>query len=258
MNVESLPLTIDDFFIKINGEWVKALVNGGGGASAIEDLTDVEVDAQTLADGQVLKWDATEEKWVNEDESGGSQAIELTKAQYDALPSADKNDPNKVYYVTDYPTPTGIDLDDIDDVDITTPTNGEVLKYDAVNDKWINAEESGGSSGTWSVKTLTFTANPTSVYDHNGIYEIHFGEKIFEKTSISGCTTDTVMVFQSMDYSIGSTGYAWWHEMHDFDCMYIAGSYAYERLHIYFTVYSLGQVSTNDTFTFTVKMLCCD
>lgn len=30
------------------------------------------------------------------------------------------------------------------DVDLTSPTDGQVLKYDANNDEWINANESGG------------------------------------------------------------------------------------------------------------------
>ena len=36
---------------------------GGSGASALEDLTDVDVDSP--ADGDLLKWDDTEQKWVN-------------------------------------------------------------------------------------------------------------------------------------------------------------------------------------------------
>ena len=120
------------------------VLSASAAPSDIEDLSDVNVDEETLTDGQVLKWDDTEEEWVNADESGGSQAIELTKAQYDALPSTEKNDPNKVYYVKDYPTPSGIDLDDIDDVDITTPTDGQVLKYDAANSKWVNGADEGG------------------------------------------------------------------------------------------------------------------
>lgn len=120
------------------------VLSASAAPSDIEDLSDVNVDSQTLTDGQVLKWDDTEGEWVNADESGGSQAIEITKAQYDALPSTEKNDPNKVYYVKDYPTPSGIDLDDIDDVDITTPTDGQVLKYDAANSKWVNGADEGG------------------------------------------------------------------------------------------------------------------
>lgn len=43
---------------------------GSGGASAISDLTDV--DLTNLSDGQILKYDATNQVWVNDDESGGS------------------------------------------------------------------------------------------------------------------------------------------------------------------------------------------
>lgn len=42
---------------------------GGGGASALTDLTDV--DLSNLSDGQIIKYDATNQKWVNDDESGG-------------------------------------------------------------------------------------------------------------------------------------------------------------------------------------------
>ena len=36
---------------------------GSGGASSMEDLSDVEL--TNLANGQILKWDSTESKWVN-------------------------------------------------------------------------------------------------------------------------------------------------------------------------------------------------
>ena len=35
-------------------------------------------------------------------------------------------------------------LDDLTDVDLTTPSNGQVLKYDSVSSKWINATGGGG------------------------------------------------------------------------------------------------------------------
>lgn len=40
-------------------------VGSGSGASSVSDLTDVEL--TDLADGQILKWDATAQKWVNAD-----------------------------------------------------------------------------------------------------------------------------------------------------------------------------------------------
>lgn len=46
---------------------------GSGGASAISDLADVEL--ANLADGQILKYDATNQKWVNNNESGGTTVI---------------------------------------------------------------------------------------------------------------------------------------------------------------------------------------
>lgn len=39
--------------------------------NAVADMTDVEIDEQTLADGNVLKWNATSEKWENGTGGGG-------------------------------------------------------------------------------------------------------------------------------------------------------------------------------------------
>lgn len=61
--------------IKIIG--VKYGSGGGSGASSVSELTDVELN--NLSDGQILKYDATNEKWVNADGSGGGSgsAIEI-------------------------------------------------------------------------------------------------------------------------------------------------------------------------------------
>ena len=56
----------------------KELGSGGGGSSALEDLTDVEL--TDPADGNVLKYDATLEKWVNESGGGGGGDAELEEA----------------------------------------------------------------------------------------------------------------------------------------------------------------------------------
>lgn len=161
LEVESTPLTIDDIYIKVNGAWIKT--NQTGGASSIEELTDVSV--SSLSNGQILKYNSTTEKWENAADTGGADAVEITWSAYQALTAEQKADPTKVYYVTDYPTPSGIDLDDIDDVDLSSPVDGQVLKYDGTNQKWINANESGGggvpslSDWKWQIlyKTIQIT-----------------------------------------------------------------------------------------------------
>ena len=47
--------------------------SGAGGASAVEDLTDVSL--SNLANGQVLKWNSTTQKWENANESGGGSSL---------------------------------------------------------------------------------------------------------------------------------------------------------------------------------------
>lgn len=54
---------IDGSTILIDENGVIRSVGGGGGASALSQLTDVVLNS--LQDGQVIFWDNTNEKWVN-------------------------------------------------------------------------------------------------------------------------------------------------------------------------------------------------
>ena len=101
--------------------------------------------------------------------TGDLTAVELTKAQYDALTPAQKEDTTKLYMVTDYSPGGGGggsgDLEDLGDVNITSPTNGQVLAYDSTSQKWINAAGGGGGSSAQKVdmfdgaSTITPTAS---------------------------------------------------------------------------------------------------
>ena len=71
--------------------------NGGGGASALEDLTDVVI--TTPSNDQAIVYDSTNFKWINKD-VGNTKYRELTQSQYDALSSAEKNN-GTVYFITD-------------------------------------------------------------------------------------------------------------------------------------------------------------
>lgn len=137
---------------------------------ALADLTDVAISSET--NGQILKYNASAGKWVNSDESAGGHVIEnstgtdmtersnlqfkgaaqvsddstndRTVVDVPIMPSSDMSE-----IISPLPTPAEPDdLDDLGDVTITTPTNGQVLKYDSESSKWVNANESGGGGGT--------------------------------------------------------------------------------------------------------------
>ena len=78
--------------------------NGGGGSSTFAGLTDVDIDAQTLTNGQVPKYNSQTGKWENANESGGGSST----------------------------------LGGLTDVNIATPSDGQFLVYDGTNNKWIN------------------------------------------------------------------------------------------------------------------------
>lgn len=57
-------------------------------------------------------------------------------------------------------------LDDLTNVDITSPTNGQVLKYDSANQEWVNANESGGGGGSTVTITPTLSTG-TKIADYS-------------------------------------------------------------------------------------------
>lgn len=85
---------IDNETIKIENGVIRSL---GGKVSTLIDVQLVD-----LADGQILKYDATEEKWVNAEVS--------TK------------------------------ISELEDVDLTGLDDGDILKWDETEEKWVPAE----------------------------------------------------------------------------------------------------------------------
>lgn len=108
------------YMLNTAGQWVE--IKEGGGASALSDLTDVDISG-SVQGGKVLKYNAVEEKWGPGDDSGNVQSdwnendptsgafilnkpsipnapIELTQAEYDALTPAEKMS-DTPYLITD-------------------------------------------------------------------------------------------------------------------------------------------------------------
>ena len=89
--------------VNVDGTDVDLYAPTGGGSSTLSGLTDVTITSAT--DGQVLKYDSVNSKWINANESGGGSST----------------------------------LSGLTDVTITTPTDGQMLSYDNANSKWVNA-----------------------------------------------------------------------------------------------------------------------
>lgn len=102
-------------YIKINNKWQEISI--GGGATSLENLTDVNITTPT--DGQGLVYNNTTQKWENGNVSSASS------------------------------------IDTLTDVDLTNLSNGQILKYNSTTQKWENANESGGGGGGTSNFTET-------------------------------------------------------------------------------------------------------
>lgn len=87
----------------------------------------------------------------------------------------------------------------LDDVLVTTPSNGQVLKYNVTEHKWENANESGGGgSATYMSQTLsagstsvTFTGVPTT---GNLALDIYTSKAGLDYTSLDDSTAGTLIV----------------------------------------------------------------
>lgn len=105
---------------------------GSSSASALTDLTDVNVSSPS--DGQVLKYDSTTQKWKNENESGGGSVNDVTL------------DGNSVVNGQGTAVLTTPNVNDLKDTNISSPSSGQTLQYNATSQKWENATPASGGN----------------------------------------------------------------------------------------------------------------
>ena len=99
-------------------------------AQSINALNDVEINSETLATNQVIKWNGT--SWVNGTGGGGT-------------------------------TING--LNDVGDVTITSVADNQILRYDSGTAQWRNETFSGISLTDLSVTTATASSTPSLTYN---------------------------------------------------------------------------------------------
>ena len=92
-----------DFTDPDNPKIVNGEVSTVGG---LNDLNDVTIDDSTLAEGQELVYNDTDDVFENK-----TTRVELTQAEYDALVSGGTVLPNVDYYITDAPSMQGTSAD---------------------------------------------------------------------------------------------------------------------------------------------------
>lgn len=124
------------------------------------------------------------------------------------------------------------DLTDLTDVDIDTPSDGDVLTYDSNDDKWINAAPQGHFTTTELLSTTTTVSSGSAIQLEDSInnYDIividfassvyyDWREHIFLLTSIINLNTDyTRMSLRTSSETIGLRFY-----FTDYDEMYAWG-----------------------------------
>jgi len=118
----NVPAPQIDNFLKWDTNTNKWIAN----TIQLGDLSDVVIDDNTLANGQVITYDATEEEWVNTTPSAGATV-----------------------------------LNDLNDVNAPSPTDGQALIWDDTSSRWIN-----GDAGATTFLELTDT--PASYDCQNG------------------------------------------------------------------------------------------
>lgn len=159
--------------------------------TALRNMSDVDV--EDVQNGQVLKWNATTEKWENG--TGGSGASSL---------------------------------DDLSDVEIDTPSNGQVLKYNTLDSEWQNmtliSDSTTSGSTVWSsnktnselaskedaptILTSTLSAGSTSLTFSNAaitttaMYDVYADKYGLTPTDITITTGQAVLTFEAQSSNV--------------------------------------------------------
>ena len=123
-----------------NKKVLASSISGGGGSSTLAGLTDVTLG--TLQGGDVLTYDAVNQYWYN-------AALSIDWSNVSNKPTfatvATSGDYGDLLNTPTIPSALG----DLSNVTISSPSDGQVLKYDGVNQVWINGS-AGSSTVAWS------------------------------------------------------------------------------------------------------------
>lgn len=185
------------------GQWAEIIVGGGGGASAIEDLEDVNIEEPT--DGQVLKYDAETGTWVNGDDEGIASLAGLTDVNLSQLANGQtlvydlttekwvniKITPDwnasaaELGYIANKPAIPDV-LSDLSDVNASAATDGQLLVFDQATGTWKN----GAGKSVYADITGTLAAGSTSITLQSAYITSNSVVEVFIDSAFEGVTYD--------------------------------------------------------------------
>lgn len=150
-------------------ELAEAIGEGGGGASALSDLTDVDISG-SVQGGKVLKYNAVEEKWAPGDDSGNVQS------------DWNESDPTSGAYILNKPTisqdtwrPVSVD----GNLTLTNVAGGDIINLivqgTCAYRTFINNSGTTKSSRNWSA-TPYISVTPNKLYKLIGVNNGEYGE----------------------------------------------------------------------------------
>ena len=148
--------------LKYNGtSWAPADDNnsgGGGGTNYADANVDVHLNTGTASSGEVLSWNGSDYDWVAQ--SGGSTQSLSWNAGTSTISISDGNSIDLSVLKTSHDT-----LPELTDVTITSPTNGQVLKYNGT--AWINSADTDTNTDSQDLSisgnVITISGSGTTV-----------------------------------------------------------------------------------------------
>lgn len=95
-------------------------------------------------------------------------------------------------------------LDGLDDVSITSPSNGQVLKYNSTSQEWENANESGGGGGSGIDYSISEQDTGLKWIDGSTVYQKVIS---ISNVSLSSGGYETVDTITGLDSIVSCNGY---------------------------------------------------
>jgi hypothetical protein len=174
--------------------------NQAQGSTSVNDINDIgNVNITTIQDGQRLVYNSSTSKWINQTitDNDTDNLNDLTDT---LLTSPLGNNEVLKYNSTSSKWENGnLNLDNINDVNITSLQNGEILKYNSTSGKWENSNRIDTLNELTDVNVSSNLNNQVLKYNNStGVYENQFVNLTeLADTNITTLINDNILIYKT-------------------------------------------------------------